>query len=364
MNNIEISRTDGRTRFIPKNVNKNFINNLIKNDEISYNKYDNEIKQSDIKIGLEFEFYLNKDTNIEKLFSSILSFGKELVFLPEEYNTQDKDLSSWTIERDGTLMSPISKGYEIVSPKLDLHEVPFYMKKLLHIIREYGYTDKTCGLHFHISSENKNIQNIDPSKLMLFLEEKDTLSLWKYRTDTNREISDIFKKATLEDFNKNFKNISRFHSIVSRSTYGIQNHLEVRAIGGKDYEYKLTHIMKDFKEVVESFYVACNPLKENEKYIDLRNHFLKTCERRKSINFEDLLRKAKETCESNSITFDRLNPHDRRDMIETAIYNFEDNGEFVPIKTLLKELDVFIEKENNANSHCEFDNKESFLLAQ
>lgn len=227
---MRIIKEDERTRFIPEGINEKFIQGMVKTENIQYSRYDKEIANSNIKIGLEFEFYLNKDVGIEKLVSSITSFGKQLLYCPKEYNIQDKELDVWTIERDGTLVNPLKNGFEVVSPKLSLEEAPFYIKKLLQIIRNYGSTDKTCGLHFHISSENKTIKDINPSKLMLFLDEKKTLEHWKDRSGTNREIMDIFKQTKLSDFNKDFINLSRFYTIVSRSRYKINNHLEVRAM--------------------------------------------------------------------------------------------------------------------------------------
>lgn len=341
---IKIKSNGDRTRFSTDGINPNFIKKIALENDINYSSYNEAIKKSDIKIGFEFEFYLNKDINMEKLISSILSFGKPLVYCPKEYNTQDKELDVWTMERDGTLINPLKNGFEIVSPKLDLYEAPFIMKRMLHIIREYGNTDKTCGLHFHISSESQNIKDINPSKLMLFLDERKTLEHWKDRTGTNKEIMDIFKETRISDFNKDFKNLSRFYTIVSRSTYGISNHLEVRAMGGANYEFKEKEIMKDFKEFIETYYIACNPLVENEKHIELTDKFLANSKLKRSIDFNDVLKEAK-----SIVDFDSLNIFDKKDFLETAIFNLEDKLEFVPIKKLLKDVDRYIqEEEENA----------------
>lgn len=237
-------------------------------------------------------------------------------------------------------------GLEIVSPKLNLIEAPFYIKSLLQIIKQYGHTDKTCAFHFHISSINEKIQDINPAKLMLFLDSNKTLETWKYRSEFNKEILDIFNQSTIDDFNNNFKEISRFYTVVSRSRYGIRNHLEVRAIGGNNYEFKEELIINDFKSFVESYFIACSPEIEKNKFIELSSEFENRGGKKNPIAFKDLLNHAKEL-----VDFENLNVYDKRDMLETAIYNFEDKNYFVPTKALLKEIYDFFENEIKKNNN-------------
>jgi len=344
---INLIRNDERTRFIPINPNTSFIERMIKESEIDYGEFNELIKNSNIKIGLEFEFYLNKEQNPEKLFSSILAYGKELVFCPTEYNTKNKDLNAWTIERDGTLMNPLKNGFEIVSPVLDTNSAPFFLKNILKIIRMYGHTDYTCGLHFHISSTNENLNHFDASKLMLLLDKNNVLSHWKNRSGTNKEIIDVFNKTKWGEFNKEFKNISRTYTIVPRSEYGIKNHLEVRAMGGEKYEFKEKEILEDFKKFVNLYAASCNPTLMHEQYHTLASNFISnSINNKKAITLENLV---EEACKLNK-DFDSLSKRDKIEFLEVALFNLEDALEFVPTKKLLLEIEDYV---NNKNSHCE-----------
>lgn len=353
---IEIIKTEDRTRFIPKNEGNAYLRKLAIVEDINYNKYNNEIKKSDIKIGFEFEFYLNNDSCMSKMIGSLISLGKEVMYCPEEYNIQDKPLDVWTIERDRSL-TPITKnGFEIVSPKLDLFQAPLFLKMALAVIRQYGFTDDTCGLHFHISSENEKMQTLTPSKLMLFLDENKTLEYWKDRSDFNRDLMDIFKKTKLLDFDKNFDKLSRFYTVVSRSRYKIQNHLEVRAIGGKNYEKKEEQILKDFSEFVQSYYIACSPNVEKEKYKELKDKFSMD-DLAKPINFKDVVVEAKKT----NPNFNKLQVTDKKDILEDVIYKLEDGKKLVPIKKLLVELEDYVIKEMEKEDERHF--KEALNIA-
>lgn len=82
---IEIEKKEDRTIFKAEKENLDFVKKLIKEEDLEYGKYNDLIKTNDINIGLEFEFYLNKDTNMEKLFSSLLSYGTDLMYCPTEF---------------------------------------------------------------------------------------------------------------------------------------------------------------------------------------------------------------------------------------------------------------------------------------
>ena len=336
--NFELSKVGNRLSFKPLNVETEFLNKLYDKENIDYGKYNQNINNSKIKIGLEFEFYSNEETKMSDIISAIASFGKEVVYCPEDFNIQDKDINVWHIEKDRTLKTSPNNGYEIVSPKIDLHEAPFLIKSILSIIKEYGYTDNTCGFHFHISSESNELQKIKPSKLMLFLDENKTLETWKNRTEFNKDLMDIFKQTRLKDFDANFDKISRFYTLVSRSRYKIANHIEVRAMGGEDYEKKSNQILKDFKEFVQSYYIGCNPNIENDKYMELKQEFNKNSEFNKTVTLADVIKESKKKYKD----FDELSAFEQEVIIEMQIFEFEDSNLFVPIKVLLDKSKDYI----------------------
>lgn len=339
--NIKIIKNGNRTSFIPIDPNLKSLKKMYKEEDIHYGKYNNDIKKADIKIGLEFEFYPETKTGLNNIISALSSFGKEVVFCPDEFNIQDKELNVWHIEKDRTLESPVRSGYEIVSPKIGLEEAPFYIKNVLNIIREYGYTDDTCGFHFHISSDNEELKNLKPSKLMLFLDENKTLEAWKNRTEFNKDLMDIFKQTNLNDFDANFNKISRFYTLVSRSRYNIANHMEVRAMGGSNYEKKEDLILKDFNEFVQSYYIGCHPSIENEKYNSLKEEFNRNNESLVSpVTLVEVIDEAKK----KYVDFDEMTPFEQEVIVERQIFDFEESKRFVPIKELLNETKEYINK--------------------
>lgn len=326
-----------RTHFKFENKDDELLLKLKEKEILSFSK---DIDNSEIKIGLEFEFYLEDDV-FEKFIKAIGNYVDEIVYCPDEYNIQDKDLSIWTIERDGTL-NPKKNGFEIVSPKLDLAEAQFYMKKVLEIIRQYGHTDNSCGLHFHISSEK--LQKIDPVKLMLFNDNKKTLDTWKYRSDCNFDISDLFNRTKPSEFKKHFTDLSRFYTVASRSKYGLSNHLEVRAIGGLDYEKKEKIILDDFKSFVDSYHIACDPMQKSEIYYDLMNNFLENKKNSfiDALTFDEVLETAKKL-----VDIDALDKFDLKETLESIMSETEDKQlGLVPAKKILKEIDDFVENFN------------------
>lgn len=335
-NAFKIERLGSQTIFIPPKDEEAtaFVNKCIDKHNIDYGAYNKEIQDSEIKIGLEFEFYLKDETQMSDIIASLATFGKPIMYCPEDYNIANKRLDVWTIEKDRTLAAPEKRGFEVVSPKIDLKEAPLYIKTALNMIKEFGLTNNDCGLHFHISSEKESMKDIQPSKFMLFLDNSRTLEQWKYRTELNKEMMDIFKKTKLEDFDKNFKNTSRMYSLVSRSRYELSNHLEIRAIGGEDYQFKTNDILRDFKETVNAYYIACNPQVEKSKHKMLIDDFKRNHKVGRAITFDDLIEHINKTQDFNS-----LNLFEREMELENAIYHFEDKKEsIVPIKTLLKEI--------------------------
>lgn len=328
------------TRFEFTNYNNPIFRNAKKNQELHISK---AIDKAEIKIGLEFEFYIKEDKKLEDFIFSLGNFVEVLDFKPKEYNTQDKDLNAWTIERDGTL-SPIREGFELVSPKLDLIESKYIINSVLNLLQRYAITDESCGMHFHISSESKMLEKLDATKLMLFLDNKDTLKKWENRSSCNIELMDLFKKTKMSVFSKNFDNLSRFYTIASRRNYGIQNHLEVRSIGGKDYQHKEDLILKDFESFVDAYYIGCNPLYEHELYKELMKDFLEEHqhELKDAVNLEDIIESAKHLANENNLDYENLNNLDLKELLETVVFNTEDLREkLVPVRPLLEEIEDY-----------------------
>lgn len=338
---IKIIQNNNRTFLTPLNYNDSFINKMI--DKTNFNsKYKDEILSSDIKVGLEFEFYLKDENKLSSVFSALLSYGKQVMYCPIEHNIKDKPDNVWTIERDRTLTSDIKLGYEVVSPKMSVKEGMFYLKDFLTIINQYGITNDDCGLHFHISTDEPNMRNMDASKLFLFLSENKTLESWKPRENYNRSVQNLFNSVSLDDFNENYREISRFHNIAPRHTEDDKrknrtNHIEIRGPGGEGYERKSAQIIKDFEETITAYYIACNEDLEQEKHNILKNEFNSKEIQSTSLTFNEILEEAK-MIEG----FDNLSKHEKRDTLEILIYNYEDEGRFVPIRRLLKEVDEYV----------------------
>jgi len=330
-------------------LNKSFVNMMI--DENKFEITNLDIDSLNIKVGLEFEFYLgDKTEDYEKFKSSLHNLFQvalpvvveDLIFLPDSCDKQ-KNKDFWYLERDDSLNG--KNGYELVSPMIDIKSVGHYLTMVNSFIERLGYTTNDCGFHVHISSEKLN--SIIPSSMMLLLSENDCLSKWEERAGYNKNILDFFKLVHPDTFDEEYHNLSKRYNLISRFNEDdiFKNHLEIRAFGGEDYHFKTKEILDDLKVFIEKIYIKStnqnisNSIKElKEIHIEKNSEFFKA-----PVTFSDLKEK---------INFDTVDLNAEESKLVELILQMENDKKFVPSCTIY----------NDYYSFCKEDVKQSIDL--
>jgi len=231
--------------------------------------------KSDIKVGIELEFFIpveNKSINenmdklnekVEHLLGGLSFFNDKIEVIHDSYEL-DKDLSTSYLEKDSTLNSSFGEGFEFVSPKMDLKDVPFFLKTASEAINDIGYASEDCGLHFHISSDK--LKDVDMAKLMTFLHSNDGLfDEYIDRNSYAKSLERVFLNSKIENFNEDIKEQTKQFDLV----YLDNNHIELRIFGGADIYENTNEILGKLDTFLDIYRVACTPELENDLYKQL-----------------------------------------------------------------------------------------------
>jgi len=239
------------------NSTKRYRSNIKEEDRIF------ECKSDDFyQFGCEFEFYIDIhrydfDDAIESIKNKITSFCDvdilvDLISLPAE---KDKN-HCLQIKPDRSLAD---NGIEISIPISTQEGVKHYIKKILPLIEEFGYTNEDTGLHFHISTIKKDGINFNFYLYMLMCHDKGLLSSWVPRSGYSQNVMDILSKNT--------QSISRKIKTKKGTIWNLEkiavNHVEIKSIGGVDYHKQIDKILKEFDLYVDCFDRVLN-LKDDE----------------------------------------------------------------------------------------------------
>ena len=211
------------------------------------------ITKSDLyQFGCEFEFYIDtKRYDFKKAISNIqqqiLSFCHTDILVDLTQIPTDKDrYACMQIKPD---LSLEDNGIEISTPITTKYGIKHYITHILPIIEEYGYTNEDTGLHFHISTTQKDGINFNFYLYMLMCHDKGLLSSWKPRIGYSQNVMDILSQYT--------KNISREIKTKKGTIWNLEkiesNHIEIKSIGGLDYHKHIDKILQEFEMYVYCF---------------------------------------------------------------------------------------------------------------
>jgi hypothetical protein len=147
---------------------------------------------------------------------------------------------------------------------ISLNETAFYLKTTSEAIRDIGYSNDGCGLHFHISS--KNLGDVDMAKLMTFLHHED--GLFDGYIDRNQYVKSlerVFLNMNIERFNDDIREQTKQYDIV----FLADNHIELRVFGGGDVYDNPDDILKRLDKFLSIYRIACIPELEQDLYKQL-----------------------------------------------------------------------------------------------
>lgn len=220
--------------------------------------------------GCEFEFYINKSldfkSTIIEIKDKIYQFSNVDILLDFVSLPSDVDKNQCLqIKPDNSLED---NGIEISIPITSKNGIKHYVKHILQIIEEYGYTNADTGLHFHISTIKNDGVNFDFFLYMLMCHDKNLLSSWVTRNGYSHNVMDILSG--------NSKVVSRSIKNQKGQIWNLEkispSHVEIKSMGGADYHLKRDQIISEFELYAECFDIINK--KQNNEYRNqlIENH--------------------------------------------------------------------------------------------
>lgn len=223
--------------------------------------------------GLEFEFYFKENGTKDEFFQKVIdSFEDEEEYFEDQTNIDylaNEDKWILSLEKSMPELSNNKKGIEFNTPILTYDELEENIECILNLIQEYGFTNESCGFHFHISTRNDKFDYPDIIKFLLFMEEEGIFEDYCIRNDFALNIMDVLKNTNIEVFRQWYKCLGKFYNIFFVDLD--QKHIEIRILGNDKYE--LNENIKEFIEKITHIFFLSMTLHENEKYAIIYKKF-------------------------------------------------------------------------------------------
>lgn len=210
-------------------------------------------KLKDAKVGFEFEFYM-KDLSYYKTLELLNDELKPVkVWGFRQYHSDfTPDAGNFKIEPD---LSGGSNMVELVTGPLDFYDAKYYLIKIIKFIQNYGYTNEKSSIHFNISFNEKDLNDLNTLKLILNLDEEEIYRNYPSRKDNvyAKSIKKIIPYKEYDFFNIPINVVKNNMRLPSDKYYGVnflhinnekgKQRLEFRYIGGQDYEKNLGQLI-------------------------------------------------------------------------------------------------------------------------
>jgi hypothetical protein len=210
-------------------------------------------KLKSARIGFEFEFYM-KDLSYYKTLEILNDELKPVkVWGFRQYHSDfTPDAENFKIEPD---LSGGSNMVELVTGPLDFYDAKYYLIKIVKFIQNYGYTNEKCSIHFNISFDDKDLNDLNSLKLILNIDEEEIYRTYPTRKDNvyAKTVKKIIPYKEYDFFNIPVNVVKNNMRLPGDKYYGINflhinneknsQRLEFRYIGGKDYEKNLGQLI-------------------------------------------------------------------------------------------------------------------------
>jgi hypothetical protein len=207
------------------------------------------------RIGFEFEFYM-KDLSYYKALELLnIELAPVKVWGFRQYHSDfTPDEKNFKIEPD---LSGGSNMVELVTGPLDYFDAKYYLVKIIKFIQNYGYTNEKSSIHFNLSfnGEEKNLNDLNILKLILTTDEEEIYRVYPSRKDNvyAKTVKKIIPFKEYDFFNIPISVVKNNLRLPNDKYYGINflhinndkehQRLELRYIGGKDYEKNLGNLI-------------------------------------------------------------------------------------------------------------------------
>ena len=222
-------------------------------------------------VGFEFEFYM-KDLSFYKTLELL---NQELdpvkVWGFREYHSGfTPDDRNFKIEPD---LSGGSNMVELVTGPLDYFDAKYFLVKIIKFIQTYGYTNEKCSIHFNISfNGDKNLNDLNILKLILNTDEEEIYRCYPSRKSNvyAKSVKSIIPYKEYDFFNIPISFVKNNMRLPSDKYFGINflninndketQRLELRYIGGKDYEKNLGQLIYFMDRFIINVYDSIDTL--------------------------------------------------------------------------------------------------------
>lgn len=244
----------------------------------------NKLKNS--RVGMEFEFYM-KDLSYYKTMELL---NQELAPIKvwgfRQYHSDFKpDAKNFKIEPD---LSGGSNMVELVTGPMDYFDAKYYLVKIANFIQKYGYTNEKSSIHFNISFKNdKNLNDLNILKLILNTDEDEIYRVYPSRKDNiyAKSIKKMIPYKEYDFFNVPINVVKNNLRVPNDKYFGINflhinndkesQRLELRYIGGKDYEKSIGNLIYFMDRFIITVYDSIDvgftseDINELERYLEL-----------------------------------------------------------------------------------------------
>lgn len=239
-------------------------------------KFLNQIdKLKNAKVGFELEFYM-KDMSFYKTLEMLNQALEPVkVWGFREYHSGfTPDDKNFKIEPD---LSGGSNMVELVTGPLDYLDAKYYLIKIVKFIQTYGYTNEKCSIHYNLSfNGDKDLNDLNILKLILNTDEDEIYRCYPSRKDNvyAKSVKNIIPYKEYDFFNIPISVVRNNMRLPNDKYYGINflhinndkesQRLELRYIGGKDYEKNLGQLIYFMDRFVINTYNSIDALFNSE----------------------------------------------------------------------------------------------------
>ena len=230
---------------------------------MDFNKFQNQKISQAIRFGIDLDFYCKFSIKkvaqkfSEAVDSKVIIVPDDDGFIPEQGKFYIKEGYGFGSERYSFISAPLPNTYARA-----------LLIRVFATMKEYCYTDETCIAKIDFTFDNKVVSELDIKKLnpLRFILEFNEDMMWRFFPEQKdsiyvKTIKNILpqnkfyrsENLKIESFNYILPNMKFFGVVFNRIKDGF---LQMRYIGGKDYEYKITEAL-DAINVFSHFVSKC-----------------------------------------------------------------------------------------------------------
>ncbi|MDD5373122.1 MAG: hypothetical protein PHO62_06815 [Sulfurimonas sp.] len=224
----------------------------------------------------------------DEIIDALKDILKEGIELKKNLQSNDDNNMNYKNEPSLSAMG----GKEITTPICTYEDLKQYISKIAKIIDQNGSTDENTGFHIHISTIDENIE-VDFYKFMLLCSEASLLHNWGDRNAFCLNVMDVLTVLNIKEANKLKSKKGRVWNLEKRREHNKTNHVEIRTIGGTNYQRKVEQILSELNQFIEIFNRSIKNQNRDEAYKSiLQEHMeiLKSASEERKEKFLQLIR--------------------------------------------------------------------------